>query len=79
MSTRPKRLRHKAAALIAAACLAGNLAATATAQEQARAATATMPPVNDGLPMPGFAIDPGSTAIVITDPQNDFLSPQGVT
>ena len=79
MSTRPKRLRHRAAALIAAACLAGNLAATATAQEQARAATATMPPVNDGLPMPGFAIDPGSTAIVITDPQNDFLSPQGVT
>ena len=24
-------------------------------------------------------IDPGSTALVITDPQNDFLSPEGVT
>lgn len=30
------------------------------------------------LPDPGFVIDK-STAIVITDPQNDFLSPQGVT
>ena len=47
--------------------------------ETARAATAKMPPVNDGLPMPGFAIDPATTAIVITDPQNDFLSPKGVT
>jgi len=30
------------------------------------------------LPDPGFEID-SSTAIVITDPQNDFLSPDGVT
>ncbi len=30
------------------------------------------------LPDPGFSIDP-NTAIVITDPQNDFLSPDGVT
>lgn len=30
------------------------------------------------LPDPGFEID-GTTAIVITDPQNDFLSPAGVT
>ena len=30
------------------------------------------------LPDPGFIIDE-TTAIVITDPQNDFLSPQGVT
>ena len=30
------------------------------------------------LPDPGFEID-GNTAIVITDPQNDFLSPNGVT
>ncbi|QYJ08479.1 cysteine hydrolase [Qipengyuania flava] len=29
--------------------------------------------------MPGFTIEPGKTAIVITDPQNDFLSPDGVT
>jgi len=43
-----------------------------------RVATATTPPLNDGLPMPGFSIEPGLTAVVITDPQNDFLSPKGV-
>ena len=32
-----------------------------------------------GLPNPGIQIDPANTAIVITDPQNDFLSPNGVT
>ncbi len=31
------------------------------------------------LPNPGMKIDPQRTAIVITDPQNDFLSPDGVT
>ncbi|MFQ5652847.1 MAG: isochorismatase family protein, partial [bacterium] len=31
------------------------------------------------LPNPGMEIDPVRTAIVITDPQNDFLSPDGVT
>ncbi len=31
------------------------------------------------LPDPGMQIDPGRTALVITDPQNDFLSPEGVT
>lgn len=31
------------------------------------------------LPDPGMTIDIGHTALVITDPQNDFLSPQGVT
>jgi nicotinamidase-related amidase len=30
------------------------------------------------LPDPGFVVD-GTTAIVITDPQNDFLSPEGAT
>ncbi|MBE9490221.1 MAG: cysteine hydrolase [Bacteroidetes bacterium] len=34
--------------------------------------------VSAQLPDPGFKID-GTTAIVITDPQNDFLSPNGVT
>jgi len=46
---------------------------------EVRAATAKLPPINDGLPMPGFKITTGDTAIVITDPQNDFLSPDGVT
>ena len=32
-----------------------------------------------GLPRPGMPIDRERTAIVITDPQNDFLSPNGVT
>ncbi len=31
------------------------------------------------LPDPGLEIEPGRTAVVITDPQNDFLSPEGVT
>jgi len=34
--------------------------------------------VNAQLPDPGFVIDE-TTAIVITDPQNDFLSPDGAT
>jgi biuret amidohydrolase len=31
------------------------------------------------LPNPGFAIAARATALVVIDPQNDFLSPQGVT
>jgi nicotinamidase-related amidase len=31
-----------------------------------------------GLPVPGFEIEAGRTAVVITDPQNDFLHPEGV-
>ncbi len=31
------------------------------------------------LPDPGVSIVPGRTALLITDPQNDFLSPKGVT
>ncbi len=30
------------------------------------------------LPNPGMTIDPLRTALVVTDPQNDFLSPDGV-
>jgi len=33
----------------------------------------------DGLPDPGMELVPGRTALVVTDPQNDFLSPDGVT
>ena len=32
-----------------------------------------------GIPRPGMQLKADQTAIVITDPQNDFLSPQGVT
>jgi len=31
-----------------------------------------------GLPDPGMQIDLERTALVVTDPQNDFLSPKGV-
>ena len=30
------------------------------------------------LPNPGFTIDPKTTALVVTNPQNDFLNPTGV-
>ena len=31
------------------------------------------------LPNPGLQVDGDRTALVITDPQNDFLNPKGVT
>jgi len=31
------------------------------------------------LPDPGLTVDRSNTAVVLTDPQNDFLSPKGVT
>jgi len=84
LSTTPRiSIISRCASFALAASMAGFMlapASIATAQDtQSRAATATQPPVNDGLPMPSFEIEPGATAIVITDPQNDFLSPQGVT
>ena len=39
----------------------------------------TITTVQAGLPDPGVEFQQGNTAIVITDPQNDFLSPDGVT
>ncbi len=36
-------------------------------------------PVQAQLPDPGMVVDLANTALVITDPQNDFLSPDGVT
>ena len=30
------------------------------------------------LPDPGMEVEAGRTALVVTDPQNDFLSPEGV-
>ncbi len=35
--------------------------------------------VQAGLPNPGMTVEPGKTALVLTDPQNDFLSSKGVT
>ncbi len=36
-------------------------------------------PASAQLPDPGVEIVPGRTALLITDPQNDFLSPKGAT
>ena len=36
-------------------------------------------PVNPALPTSGFSLDLGHAALVITDPQIDFLSPEGVS
>ncbi len=36
-------------------------------------------PLAAQLPNPGMELDLSNTALVITDPQNDFLSPDGVT
>lgn len=55
------------------------LALPISAEVASAAATAKTPPKNDGLPMPEFTVTKGNTALVITDPQNDFLSPKGVT
>lgn len=70
--------KRKAVALAASVIMLATATALAASSES-RPATATTPPVNDGLPFPGLTITKGNTAIVITDPQNDFLSPDGVT
>jgi nicotinamidase-related amidase len=43
------------------------------------ALSATVSTGNAALPDPGMEIVKGRTALVVTDPQNDFLSPDGVT
>jgi nicotinamidase-related amidase len=40
---------------------------------------AVIPSAHSALPDPGLRIDKPRTALVVTDPQNDFLSPEGVT
>ncbi len=45
----------------------------------ALAISAVAIPAHAQLPNPGLTIDPQRTALVVTDPQNDFLSPDGVT
>ena len=52
---------------------------TATAVLALSLVGATAHADDSGLPDPGFEIVQGRTALVVTDPQNDFLSPDGVT
>ena len=40
--------------------------------------TAAPAPATAQLPIPGVLFDPANTAVLITDPQNDFLSEEGV-
>lgn len=55
----------------------GGLSTTAQAQETNSDPYAA--PAEGVLPGGGFEIDPSRTALVVTDPQIDFLSPDGVT
>jgi nicotinamidase-related amidase len=41
--------------------------------------TAATSALHAGLPNPGVQFETGRTALLVTDPQNDFLSPKGVT
>lgn len=50
---------------------------TATALVAGLAMT-TQSGAQSGLPNPGFEITLGNTALLVTDPQNDFLHPDGV-
>ena len=77
----PKHKADPIMTIVISATIAISVYAGAASAQDARTrpATASLPPVNDGLPMPGFDIIAEETAIVVTDPQNDFLSPAGVT
>lgn len=46
---------------------------------QQAAASPYADPANPALPATGFRLDPAKAALVVVDPQNDFLSPQGAT
>lgn len=58
-----KTIRHQIAKVITGAVLGLSITSATLAE----------------LPDPGMQIEAGRTALVITDPQNDFLSPDGVT
>lgn len=76
-------MNKKLGSVVSACLLAGAVVVpfgvVAHSQESAKAVTAHTAPVDDGLPLPGFEVEPGKTALVITDPQVDFLSEDGVT
>jgi nicotinamidase-related amidase len=68
-------LKTGAAAGVAAAAVAAT-ASTASAHHDPNAYA---PPAKGALPQTGFTLDRPRTALVVTDPQVDFLSPKGVT
>lgn len=73
-----KHLASTIAVITSLGVLSATVSAAQSSSAPVQVATATTPPINDGFPIPGFTIEPGTTAVVITDPQNDFLSPDGV-
>ncbi|MBF0785942.1 cysteine hydrolase [Muribacter muris] len=54
------------------------IAATANAAEKKAEKTIYDEPEQYGLKRPGMKIDPKRVALVVVDPQNDFLSPNGI-
>ena len=71
-----RRLLATAGVAAAGAAVAVGSAASA-ATDEARSYYAD--PDNPGLPKVDMDIEPGRTALVVTDPQIDFLSEKGVT
>lgn len=65
---------HKSGLLVAAAG-SGTLAASAAAASSDKYA----PPAEPALPPSNMSLELSRTALVVTDPQIDFLSPKGVT
>lgn len=72
---RRRLLASAAGATIAGAAGVSGTALAAT--DNARALYAD--PDQPGLPQIDMVVDPGRTALVVTDPQIDFLSEKGVT
>jgi nicotinamidase-related amidase len=76
------RARSYRQSVISAGVLAGTVALVAAGVVNGQAAAANpayAEPAERALPPSDMVLKPGRTAVVITDPQNDFLSPQGVT
>ncbi|KZL24020.1 cysteine hydrolase [Pseudovibrio sp. Ad37] len=66
--------------LIAAAAVGGAaIAGTAHAKAQDKVKDPYAPPAKSVLPPSNMKLDLSRAALVVTDPQNDFLSPDGVT
>jgi nicotinamidase-related amidase len=64
---------------VAGAAATAAVAATASSASAHHDPSAYAPPDKGALPQTGFALDRPRAALVVTDPQVDFLSPQGVS
>lgn len=75
----PRRNFLKTGAAAITAAIASSVVATAAATEAAAATDKYADPVKPMLPPSNMKLDLARTALVVTDPQVDFLSPKGVT